>query len=116
MQDLPEKSMLLEALAKFIDAQVRPEIRDPALAFRVRIAAHLAGVVAREIRAEDQHDLAELARLEAIEGIGEGRREPLVTREERRRRISELVAKLAAALRKGTLSAEARTKARAHLK
>lgn len=52
MQDLPEKSALLEAVARFLEQDLRPKVSDPALAFRVRIAAHLAELVSREVRAE----------------------------------------------------------------
>src|SRR5262245_39341989 len=114
MQDLPEKSQLLDALAKFIDTDLRPAIQDPALVFRARIAAHLAGVVAREIRAEDEHDAAELSRLAALLG-----RAPVslpASHAERKRVMSELNRALAKALREGTLDREARAAAHRHLK
>src|SRR5437867_4112535 len=100
MQDLPEKTVMLEALARFLEAEVRPVIADAALGFRVRIAAHLAGVVAREIRAEDGHDRAELERLEALLGRPGM---PASTRSERVASIRALNAELASAIRAGTL-------------
>lgn len=66
MQDLPDKATILDALGRFLDANVRPRILDSALAFRIRIAVHLAELVAREIRAEDEIDARELSRLEHL--------------------------------------------------
>ena len=41
MQYLPEKQTLMEAVVVFLASQVAPAIPDPALRFRVKIAAHL---------------------------------------------------------------------------
>lgn len=69
MQDLPEKTALLEAVARFLgDEKLRKEVRDPALAFRMRIAAHLVETVARENKLEDTHDRQELERLQRLLG------------------------------------------------
>ncbi len=89
MQDLPEKSMMLEALAAFLDRDVRPKIADPAIAFRVRIATHMLGVVAREIKEEDGHDITELDKLSTLLGHTAGA-EPPPTRVERARAIAAL--------------------------
>lgn len=66
MQDRPDKVALLAAVARFLDGTVRPAIEDPGLAFRVRIAANLAKIVATECTLEDAHDAVELAGLAAL--------------------------------------------------
>lgn len=63
MQDRPDKAALLDAVAEFLMHDVKPYITDPALGFRVLIAANLASVAAREERLEAAHDGAQLDRL-----------------------------------------------------
>lgn len=69
--DEPRKERLLDGVAAFLGKQVVPAIEDPALAFRVRIAAHLVGMVARECRAEPE-DPAEVERMTAAFVAGDG--------------------------------------------
>lgn len=67
MQDLPDKASLLTAVARFLgDDRFKKELRDPALIFRLKIAAHVLETVAREDQLGDGHDHAELARLEQL--------------------------------------------------
>src|SRR4051812_30641733 len=66
MQDRPAKEVLLDAIASFLLTQVKPAISDPALGFRVLIAANLATVVASEIRSGDEQNAAERERLRAL--------------------------------------------------
>jgi len=56
VQYLPEKEDLLEAVAFFLAKQAAPAAEDPALAFRLRVAAHLVHGAARESRAEGRQD------------------------------------------------------------
>lgn len=63
MQYLPEKQTLMEALVVFLASQVAPAISDPALRFRVKIAAHLLQVVYRELQLSEGHTALEEARL-----------------------------------------------------
>ncbi|MEP7120416.1 MAG: DUF6285 domain-containing protein [Byssovorax sp.] len=92
MQQRPDKTELLTAVARFLEREVKPAIKDPALAFRVLIAASLTGIVAGELQTEDAATAAELSRLarilpEAATAIGlegqlatrEGRKEALVS-------------------------------------
>lgn len=100
MQDLPDKQTLLGALAQFLSEQVQPAITDRGLAFRVRIAAHLADTLRREVAHEEAHDAAELARLRDLlgaEGLPSDRTDAIRT----------LNARLAQALREGTVDADA---------
>lgn len=66
MQDRPDKLSLLSAVAELLGTQVAPAVEDRALRFRVLIAAHVVGVVARELATEGQHWTAELGRLRAL--------------------------------------------------
>lgn len=67
MQDLPDKMSLLHAVAKFLgDERLKKEVRDPGIAFRLKIAAHVVEQVAREDAVEELHDALELSRLEAL--------------------------------------------------
>lgn len=66
MQDRPNKTEILDALATFLMREVRPQVTDPALNFRVLIAANLASIVANEQRSEDTEDAAQLQRLQML--------------------------------------------------
>jgi hypothetical protein len=85
MQARPDKTALLAALAQFLVTEVRPALDDPALRFRVLIAAHLAGGIAREVATEDDLDREQLSGLQAllgempdIPGRGDERREAIL--------------------------------------
>lgn len=114
MQDLPEKAMLLDALAQFLDKQLRPKLEDPALAFRVRIATHLSQLVAREIRAEDQHDLAEIARLREV--LGRAEEAPPLPRALRHQAILEMKRALSKTVRDADLDEPAQARLRSAIK
>jgi hypothetical protein len=66
MQDRPDASTLLEAVARFLGEEVRPAVSDPALSFRVLIAASLSATVARELATTEEQDQAQLERLRAL--------------------------------------------------
>jgi hypothetical protein len=66
MQDPPEKEVLLFAIARFLEQDIRPLVKDPRLNFRVLIATHLAATVANECRTGAADEAAGLARLRAI--------------------------------------------------
>ncbi len=72
MQYMPQKQTLMEAVVVFLASQVAPAVSDPALRFRVRIAAHLLQVVYRELQLSEGHAAAEQARLAALTGILDG--------------------------------------------
>jgi hypothetical protein len=80
MQDRPDTPTLLEAVARFLEQQVRPEIKDPALSFRLLIAANLCRIGAEERRQHEAFESAELERLSAVLGAapeGDGPREQI---------------------------------------
>ena len=66
MQDRPDKATLLDAVAVFLNEELRPHVEDKALAFPVLIAANLARIVADEVRMEQDNNTAELGRLQAL--------------------------------------------------
>jgi Domain of unknown function (DUF6285) len=66
MQDPPEKEALLFAIARFLEEDVRPLVKDPRVNFRILIATHLAATVASECRTGAADEAAALARLRAI--------------------------------------------------
>ena len=67
MQNRPDASTLLDAVASFLMAEVAPKLEgDKALQFRMMIAANLATVVAAELRTEDDRFAAEAERLKAL--------------------------------------------------
>jgi len=72
MQYLPQKQTLMEAVVVFLASQVAPAVADPALRFRVKIAAHLLQVVYRELQLSDAHTTTEQARLKQLTGLLEG--------------------------------------------
>jgi flagella basal body P-ring formation protein FlgA len=66
MQHRPDKTALLEAVARFLDKEVRPAVSDPSLAFRVLIAQNLCQLVSAEMQMEEVAEAAELDRLAAL--------------------------------------------------
>lgn len=66
MQDPPSKEQLLAAVGRLLQDDLLPVVEDPALGFKIRIAANLIRVVAAECALERDHDLAELTRLRAL--------------------------------------------------
>ena len=94
MQDGADAPTLLLATARFLAREVVPAIADPALAFRVRIAANLATVVARELQHGPAAATAERARLVALLGEDAGAT------------VTELDARLVEELRRGSTDPE----------
>lgn len=67
MQNRPDHSTLLEAIANFLMADLVPKLEaDKALQFRVLIAANLATVVAGEVRTGAARFTSEASRLQAL--------------------------------------------------
>lgn len=104
MQNRPDKSALLEAVARFLERDVKPAIKDPALAFRVLIAANLCAVVSGELQTEDAAGEAELARLAALlpDAAGDLSRAN-ASREERKSTLDRLNGELCSRIRAGSL-------------
>jgi Domain of unknown function (DUF6285) len=59
MQDRPEAAELLEAVAEYLFAELRPEVPHEQR-FRVLVAANVCAVVARELRAGEAPDREDL--------------------------------------------------------
>jgi len=60
MQDRPTAAELLDAVAEYLFAELRPEVPREQR-FKVLVAANVCSVVAREIRAGDQPDAEDAA-------------------------------------------------------
>lgn len=109
MQQRPDKTELLAAVARFLEREVKPAIKDPALAFRVLIAASLTGIVAGELHAEDAATAAELERLAAIlpgEAAALGLEKKLATREGRKDALAALNRALCDRIRAGDFAGD----------
>src|SRR4051794_38401111 len=59
-QDRPNADELLDSVAEYLFGELRPEV-PPEQRFKVLVAANVCAVVAREIRAGDEPDQADLA-------------------------------------------------------
>jgi hypothetical protein len=109
MQQRPDKTELLAAVARFLEREVKPAIKDPALAFRVLIAASLTGIVAGELHAEDAATAAELERLAAIlpdAAAAIGLEKKLATREGRKEALIALNRALCDSIRAGDFAGD----------
>jgi hypothetical protein len=96
MQDRPEAGDLLEALAEYLFAELREEVPREQR-FKVLVAANLCAVVAREIRAGEEPDRADLELFAELLGEEiEPPRDPDALADETRRRAAELAKRLRA--------------------
>lgn len=111
MQYLPEKEDLLDAVAFFLAKQAAPAVDDPALAFRLKVAAHLVHGAAREGRAEGRQDVEVIAELSRTLGI---ELDPRAAADApgRHARIRELFAQLAERVRDPATDEESLTELR----
>src|SRR3954453_22697753 len=67
MQDRPTAAELLDAVAEYLFAELRPEVPREQR-FKVLVAANVCSVVAREIRAGDQPDAEDASLLGKLLG------------------------------------------------
>jgi hypothetical protein len=116
MQERPDKSVLLDAVAQLLLAEVQYAVADKRLAFRVLIAANLASIVSNELRTEDERATAELLRLQALlPGTLEG--DPVQLPAGRRRQaLGTMNHELSRRLRARRVSPEERVAIQVHLK
>lgn len=116
MIDRPDKATLLDALARFLMEDVRPVVADPAVSYRLLIAANLASTMAREVRTDDERDDEELARLQALLPGVVPKGATSTRRGERRAAIADLNQVLVGRLRDGTLPDDRRKAAEEHVR
>lgn len=98
MQDFPKPEELLDAVAAYLFAELRPQVPKEER-FRVLVAANVCAVVAREIRAGTEPDLADVADFRLAIGV----EAPPPSAEEAPAEAREAAAELAALLREGRL-------------
>lgn len=124
MRDRPDAPTLLRAIARFLDKEARPAIaRDPkapsrepqALAFRVLVASHLAGLVASEMEAGPGLDRRELEGLVALLPDFVPPPADATSEADPRRVHRAYAAELAARIRAGAFGPEALVAVRAHV-
>lgn len=119
--DGPDLATRMAAIARFLERDVKPALRDPGLAFRVLVAASLAGTTAAQLATEEELAEAELDELARVlpkaesgckdEGERAGDHRP-AGRAARRALLARVRRALADAIREGRLSAD--DLARAH--
>jgi hypothetical protein len=112
MQDAPPKESILLALAKFLQNEVRPQTKDPRMAFRMLVASHLCTAIALELDAEDEHDETELRGLQEL--LGDATPIPR-SRRERSDLLQRLNAALAHKIRREPLQGGDRARIVLHL-
>lgn len=104
MLERPDEPALLDAVARFLMADLHPEVKDKKLAFRVLIAANLATTLANQLRTQQERQGAERSRLRALLGDSAGGD------------LGALNAALAVRLRAGGVPAEELGRISAHVK
>lgn len=103
MQQRPDTPTTLDAIVRFLLADLQPTVTDKALAFRVLIAANALSQCAQELRAEPQRSIAELDGLHALMPDFAVRTQ--TTDQGRREAIGALERELCERIRDGRLSA-----------
>ena len=98
-QDRPSAPELLESVAEYLFAELRPEVPREQR-FRVLVAANLCAVVARELRAGDQPAKEDLALLRELLGASGGEE---LSGDELDAAVREAEAELSRRLRSGEL-------------
>lgn len=68
MQDRPTANQLIDAVRQHLETALLPTITDPRLRFQTLIAAHVLGIVGRELELGDAQQAAEWSRLSALLG------------------------------------------------
>lgn len=115
MQNRPDQAALLAAVARFLEREIKPLVKDPSLSFRVLIAANLCQLVSAEMALEEPATLAELDRLAALlsdvapDGLPGGELDLAAargSRDGRRLAIERLNDALCARIRSGALHVE----------
>ncbi len=99
MQDRPDAAELLEAVAEYLFAELRPEVPKEQR-FRVLVAANVCAVVARELRAAEAPDREDLELFADL--LGESA-EPADDADALAGQARESAARLAERLRSGEL-------------
>ncbi len=116
MQQRPTRTVLLQAIARFLVAEAYPGIPDKRLNFRVLIAANLANIVAAEMESGQELVDEEVARLaELMPDVAAGR-ERAQSEAHRRELLLDLSRELAARIRDHRLSASDKRRAWEHVR
>jgi hypothetical protein len=115
MLSRPDKEALLEAIARFLEKDVKPGLeKEPALAYRTLVASGLARSLAAETRTEEARETRELAGLRAILG-GPASQGMATTAAERKAALAAANRTLCERIRARTLDGPALARVRSHL-
>ena len=107
MQHRPDKTALLDAVARFLEKEIKPAVSDPSLAFRVLIAQSLCQLVAAEIQMEEIAEGAEIDRLAALlPELDLDLERARASREERTRALARANRELCARIASGAVAIE----------
>jgi hypothetical protein len=98
MQDRPTASELVLAAKEHIEKQVLPALKDAKMKYQTLVAAHVLGVVAREIELGEKLAREELASLRALDHDGGA---PPATLAEVAEEVRTRTLALCAAIRRG---------------
>lgn len=118
MQNQPDTSELLAAVARFLDKELRPHLKEsnPGLAFRALIASNLCQLSSAELGFEEAQDQVEL---ESLFGLYPNHEEPPATpnakRSQRKTSLAALNARLAREIRDGLAEGNRREAIHHHL-
>jgi hypothetical protein len=116
MQNRPDKAALLDAVARFLEREIKPLVKDPSLSFRVLIAANLCQLVGAEIQMEDPATDAELDRLAALlPDVEIDLARARQSREGRQKALLLLGTELCARIERGALAADPGSEAWEHV-
>ncbi|MDP3277712.1 MAG: DUF6285 domain-containing protein [Deltaproteobacteria bacterium] len=114
MQQRPDIPTTLDAVIRFLLADVQPNLSDKSLAFRALIAANTLAQCAAELRAEPSRSAEELARLRAL--MPDVQLGPIDDEQQRAQAIATLDKTLTERLTNGGLGAFNELALMAHLK
>ncbi len=95
MQDRPTYDELLNAVERFLDQEIVPNV-EGSRGFHARVAANVIRIVRRELEAEDAHLAAEWSGLDGLLGPAEQPPNRAELREALRSRTSELCERIRA--------------------
>ena len=109
MQDIPDKTLLLQAVSAFLLHDVGPAIESRSLSFRLRIAAHLLMAISAELGHEEVHDRMQLQRLQEVLGLDPDTPD---TQRELRETIRRLDRELAGKIKHGAMNEDEQTAVR----
>src|SRR5437016_8371862 len=103
MHDRPDATELVAAARHFLETELLPNLTDQRMRYQALVAAHVLGIVERELPVEEVDLRWETARLSKV--LGEPA-PPATTLTELRQQVRKGNGRLAASIRSGTFDTE----------